>query len=360
MLIQQQPDALSFENNLPDIIIQKTGSEASIVFRLYQGATLIVEEDYIFDTDGFVYIRDLANVVKYYFNDTVVNESNYMILTGLVKQFNFTIDAGTVHNFTVIRSSAEINGYTAPEFVGSSFLSRIAQKRTHLHANEFLSLFVYGSDQIITVSYRIFYEQNNQLHDLSGTFLTINDIDANDKVVVFNASLDAVIQAAQITPTRVYEYRIQAKAFQFTFFPDYSNYAQKKLFVFKNCFGCPETFVATGNVVSTSNLDVGYSITGKRMKKTTQDFEKLYQCNSGYLSEDERDWLDDFITSFSVSLLKGSELHDITITAADKSNDTANTLQFFEFSYRFMKTIHLEFSKSIAGIFDHTFDNTFN
>ncbi len=365
MQILQKPNSISFENNLKDIIIQKTGSETAVIFRLYQGANLVIEENYVFDTQGYVYIRDLSNLVAFYFSNSIMTYTGYTAYTGLIKTFTFTLNGASDVDFRVIRSAAVISGISATGFIRSGFLTRTAQsKRTDVNSNEFLSFVQLIQDGTWTVNYKIFYKSGANILETSGVLIQIPS--GLDRIVTFNASLKTVLSAASLTPDQVFEYRIWASNSnlnitfnQYSFFPDYSIYRHKNVFVFENCFGVPEVFISTGETVSNRKLDAGFAFSGQRMRKSTQEFEISHDCNSGYLSIKEMDWLDDFITSYNISLMRKGTLQEVVLTETDKFQTDRNSLQSFNFKYRFSGHVHIQINKSVSGIFDYTFDNSF-
>jgi len=371
MQILQQPASLTFENNIADFKIQKATGETSLLFRLFLGSTLILEEEYMYDADGFVYIRDLASLVSFYFTEEVTPDSGYQIVTGSVKEFAYTINENEDNgDFVVIRSSAEVNGLTATQFVRSRFLTRLQAKRTLPTSNEFLSFLMTDTDTTFVINYRVFCSAQGVMRDLTGVLLTINETTQAYRVAMFDASYKAVKAVAEdgqpFTIDHIYEYRIWAESTasgvlfnSFSFFPDYSRYSRQKLFVFKNSFHMPEVFISTGKCTTNSRLEAGFSISGLRMRKVTQEIELLHSCNTGYLSDEELAWLDDFITAYSVSKLEGSALVDVVITETDKSSSTSNELQAFTFTYRLAKINHQSVTGTLDGLFDHTFDTTY-
>lgn len=367
MLILQKPELLCFERNLPDIIIQKTGSETSLMFRLYIGALIIIEEEYVFDSNGFVFIRDLSSLVSLYFDNGKTTGPEVTIYTGLIKVFNFTIDNGADNQFTVLRSSANISDISASAFIISGFLTRIPREKiTAANRNEYLSFVQMRYNELFQIKYRLHYYAAGVIAEVSGVLLESAKDETKDRVITFNASLNKILTAAAINPDRVLEYRIWFEctpddiiSSQYSFFPDYTPYRYQRQFIFENSFGVPESFTSTGIATAKKSLETSFAMSGLRMRKLTQDFISTINCNSGFQSKDEMDWLDDFITSFSVSVLRNGKLEEIVVTEVDKSDPQNNQLKSFSFAYRLTGNNHLALITDISGIFDHTFGNTF-
>ena len=121
--------------------------------------------------------------------------------------------------------------------------------------------------------------------------------------------------------------------------------------------------MATGRADVKKNVEINLANIQGRYRKTTQDFTVETTLNTGFLSVSEMEWLDDLLLSYNVALytpgVSGAD-EEITLTASDKTDTDANELQAFSFSYRRAKNNHLQFTAAACGIFDNTFDQTFN
>lgn len=450
MIIIQKPEGLLFENNIPDIVLQKENTEAQVDIVLKAGAEVILQENYKFDADGLITIRQLHEIASAYLTPQRTVVEDKVITTGLIRNFtceikhkttvvleftgidhtdqlvieqlsvpgylsqslslgdrlykigpfdtNFIIthidDAtftltldGDVSEyadgvfayfeasktveipFSVLRCEADMPaGLNAGTFAQQNFLTRLAcEKRTATNENEYLSYTHFASYADVLVKYKAVYNLAGVRTEKTGTFLTI-PAPAQDSIITFNASLAKIRAIAALPDEYIYQYDIwftqaatDSNVFSFLVVDMY--YRNRKYFVFENSFGVLETFVATGRADVKKNVEINLANIQGRYRKTTQDFSAETTLSTGFLSAQEMDWLDDLLLSYNVALytpgVNGVD-EEITLTASDKTDTDANELQAFSFSYRRAKNNHLQFTAADRGIFDPTFDSTFN
>jgi len=192
---------------------------------------------------------------------------------------------------------------------------------------------------------------------------------AGDQVTTLNASLVALVTAAELAlDTTILQYNIWLtgtgfETAKYAFLVDNTPYRHCKSFVFVNCFGVLETFTATGLTVNEKTNEYNLGNINNHYRKITQDFVSEKTCNSGYLSDVEMEWIDDLVKSYTVGLYTpgvSGMTEEITLVGVEKSDSEANELQAFAFSYRGAKNSHLAFANAAQGIFDDTFDETFD
>lgn len=459
MIIVQKPEGLLFENNIPDIVLQKENTEAQVDIVLKAGEEVILQENYKFDADGMITIRQLQEIASAYLTPqrTVVEEK--VITTGLIRDFtceinnersvvrvisgvgnargkflvnqmpvaelsqllnvgdrmykfgsvdvdliitdigegNFITFTITVSGdfdaifdtpipeggvsayfkkggiveipFSVLKCEADMPaGLNAGTFAQQNFLTRLArEKRTATNENEYLSYTHFASYADVVVKYKAVYNLGGVRTEKTGTFLTIAAQD-DDCIITFNASLAKLRAIAALPEEYIYQYDIwftqaatDSNVFSFLVVDMY--YRHRKYFVFQNSFGVLETFVATGRADVKKNVEINLANIQGRYRKTTQDFSAETTLSTGFLSAQEMDWMDDLLLSYNVALytpgISGAD-EEITLTASDKTDTEANELQAFSFSYRRAKNNHLQFTAAARGIFDPTFDYTFN
>lgn len=262
------------------------------------------------------------------------------------------------------------NALNAGTFAADNFLTRLPrEKRTATNRNEYLSFIHFDNYGSVIVKYKAYYISSSGVYtDKTGNFLTIA-AGTGDRYITFNASLAAVRTAAALPTEEILQYdlwftesalSIQSNAF--TFLPDPNHYRDKKYFVFENSFGVLETFTAAGTTENKISNEYNLANIQSRYRKTTQDFVSEKTCNTGFLSTDEMEWLNDLLLSYNVGFyLPGVSgiSEELTLTGHDKTDTDENVLQAFKFNYRRAKNNHLQFAAAAAGIFDTTFDSTF-
>lgn len=383
MTVTQQPEAnkLYFQKSVPDILIVQNNTIESILFELKITDTLILSEKYLYDSNGKIQIRNLWEVLeKYLSENNLIQEFNYLItethITPIVEEIvnDETIYTGgdlvtetESKNFSIIKCEAEMET-EASTWTAQNFLTRAyREKRTAANRNEFLSFLQLPAQGAITPHFKIVSLQNNTVTETTGTLAEIAT-KAMPTIITFNSSIGAALTAARLpTSTVVIQLNIWLTGTGlttnvYTYLVDNNRYRNSKNFAFVNCFGVPETFTATGTTHNKKTNEFGMGNIDNHYRKISQDFVSEKSCNSGFLSEMEMEWTDDFIKSYIVALYtQGTGLtEEITLVGADKTDTEANTLQSFTFGYRTAKNNHLEFRNAVNGIFDITFDQTYN
>lgn len=273
-------------------------------------------------------------------------------------------------DFSVLRCEADMPaGLSAGTFAGQNFLTRLPrEKQTATNRNEYLTYIHFGNYAEVVVKYKAVYLIDGVRTEASGSMLTVAaDVDNEDRYITFNASLSVIRQLANLTTERILQYDIwfeEAEVSEvFTFLINDTYFRNKTCFVFENSFGVLETFTATGRTDTKKNIEINLANIQSRYRKTTQDFVAEKTINTGFLSAEEMDWLDDLILSYNVAIyipgVSGAD-EEITLTSTDKTDTDENELQAFSFSYRRSRNNHLQFAAAARGIFDDTFDQTFN
>ena len=451
MLIIQKPQGLLFEKNIPDVVLQKQNTEASVAVTFKLGAAVVLQENYKFDIDGYITIRRIDEIVSAYLQSQKVTSETHITTTGLVQEFSVDLNSGEMEDveipiasspsstilqmtfagtltdvisvgdkvksvglnsydnvyiqsidnvskivaltnaitftngdsviiehvvlesfsFSAMHCEADMPaGLNAGTFVAQNFLTRLArEKRTATNQNEYLSYMHFDSYAEVVVKYKAVYDLAGVRTEKTGTFLTIA-AQAETGIITFNASLSKIRTIAALPDEYIYQYDIwfteattpiDSNVFSFLVVNVY--YRNRKYFVFENSFGVLETFMATGRADVKKNVEINLANIQGRYRKTTQDFTVETTLNTGFLSVSEMEWLDDLLLSYNVALytpgVSGAD-EEITLTASDKTDTDANELQAFSFSYRRAKNNHLQFTAAARGIFDNTFDQTFN
>lgn len=454
MLILQKPEGYCFEKNIPDIILQKENAETVVYVSIKHGSITVLEENYKFDSDGYVNIKRIGDIVSAYLVPQKSVISGNVITLGLVNEFEIELNYGATQDVTIpisssittkifyvnyngtltdilsvgdkvksvgantyddvyilsIDSVAKIitltnsvvhtNGdsfvfqhvvsdtfsFSAlrceadmPEnvnagiFASQNFLTRLPrEKRTAINRNEYLSYIHFSTMADVVVNYKVIYLSNSVITEKTGELTTINPGTGN-RHITFNASPAVIIEAAALSTETILQYDIwfsfidetiqEIESNVFTFLMDYNNYRNKQSFVFENSFGVLETFTRTGLSENKKLNEYNLANIQNRYRKTFQDFISEKTVYSGFLSENEMEWIDDLLLSYNVAVYTpgvSGATEEITITGHEKTDTEENMLQAFQFMYRKSKNNHLQFVAAAQGIFDETYNNTFN
>ena len=362
MTITQEPanGSIYFQKSVPDIILAQNNAETSVTFELKKGTDVILTETYLYDADAAIIIRDIYKVIE-----------AYLSAENLIQAFSYTLtENATTHTvtFTALKCEADMT-VDADSWTAQNFLTRsYREKRTSKSRNEYLSFLQKTSYGTLTVHFRVVYYSVDHWAEATGTLATIAAA-ATTQVTTFNASMGALVTAAGLaTDSEIIQYDIWitgtgVETARYTFLSDFNQYRNLKHFVFVNCFGVLETFTATGRTDAKKTAELNMGNIDNRYRKITQDFVNEKTVNSGFLSAEEMEWIDDLILSFAVSTytpgVTGSD-EEITITNFEKTDTEANELYSFSFMIRRAKNNHRQFVNAAKGIFDDTFDETYN
>ena len=368
MTINQEPTNGStyFSKAVPDIIMTKSGTDTFILLELKKDATVILSEKYMFDANNSLRVREIGSIFEKYLSANALTSapvtSNVERSSALVGSFSAKITLGAeVHTttFTVLKCDAEISVDALP-WCATNFLTRsFRQKCTAKERTEYLSFFQKASFGTITIHCKLFYGANLEIEFTMGTIASVSA----DTITTINTSINRLISTAGLTTaTRIYQAHIWLTGTSYTssvygYLVDESTTRNQTQFGFINCFGVPETFTATGKVENKKTAEYNQANIASHYRKITQNFVSEKTINSGYLSAQEMTWIDDFICSNNVSLIAIGE--PITLVGIDKVESSINKLQYFTFGYRSAKNNHLQFINANSGVFDETFDTTF-
>ena len=354
MILSSSPSAgsLYFSSNVPDIVVHRENAgEIEFVFKVLRNSAIIVQETYQYDIEGKVVIRRLSDVVSSFFAD------------GLIQTFDFIVGEITLSGVMVLKCDSIVSVTSADVWTKANFLTRAGQrKRTAYGRQEFLSYAHLPSYGTLTKNARIVTASGSTIVSLG----TLAGVGAAD-VKTFDASLATVLAGTGILAAAVYRYEIWLSGTGYTtntykFLPDNNPYRYKTNLIFENAFGCPETFTATGTMSVVKNVEKTFGNIQNNYRKLTQDFVSEKSKNSGHLIYTEMSWLDDLIRSFNIYTyaIDGVGVNEeVTIVNSDKTDTDANLLQSFRFNYRKSKIQHLHFATALDGVFDYTFDDSF-
>jgi len=322
-------------------------------------------------------VNTIANLLITHLNDqtnTITFDGNVDNFTSAGEFAYFETYRTDTLSFAVLKCEAYMpDSLAATDFVADGFLTRLpGEKRTYINNNEYLSILQKAVYDAVTVFCTVYFAGTTGEESESFALLQLSAA-ATDRIVTFNASAGVIIYAhlhsiPAITDKIIYRYSLyctgaQYESQNYTFLVERTNYRNLRFFVFVNCFGVLETFTATGLIVNKKTNEFNLGNIENHYRKIIQDFVSEKTCNSGYLSEEEMEWIDDLVKSYTVGLYSpgtSGMSEEITLVGVDKTDTDANELQAFSFGYRRAKNNHLQFAAAAQGIFDDTFDETFN
>lgn len=131
-------------------------------------------------------------------------------------------------------------------------------------------------------------------------------------------------------------------------------------FLFKNAFRVEDTFYCTGLLTYKPEYERASALMGGLLKNYHVEEKRIYQANSGYLMEDMLELADDLARADDVCLFQDDGMIPVLITESEMQRTNADDeLYNITITYRATRKYRRKFV-SLDGIFDNTFDETFN
>lgn len=333
-------ESLYFSSMIPSI---EVNCYDWLDFTLTRGSEKILEERYWANDKGRVWIRNIGRVIASDLGSLEGLTGNYTMLF----KDNNTSDSKSIR---VIMGEQRVDK-KASAFVGQNFLTVLdSWKYTYDWQIEILSLYPTQSTPI-TLEY--WDKEGNKTGPT-----TIRTISTTNQVVEINVSPDALFDY----PERIYKYIIRAGNRSQSYFVKSHDRTGEPEIIFRNAFGCRESFVPAGLVQRENEYEnvTGY-VREMLFRFRTKEIKK-FEANTGILTNEQANWIEDMLVSNELFLKLSSDLIPITIIDAKVSRTNAtNELISFDFNYQLSQpNVYGAGKIDIKRIFDDTFDYTFH
>lgn len=333
-------DSLYFTSMIPEI---EVNCDNSLTFTLSRGADVILSERYWANNKSRVWIRAIDKVIA----------ADLGEISGMseVYTLNFT-DGNTsdTKSFRAILGEKRIDTTTL-SFVNNNFLSMLnSWKLTHAWQIEIISIFTTASVDIMI--------ETVDLNGVKTGPTSIRSISTLNQIIEIDVSPSKVLA----DPSLISRYIIKAGNRMMIYYLDHEDRNGQPELLFRNAFGCRESFVPMGLVERTNEYEnsTGY-IRDMLFRFRTKEI-KRFEANTGMMSENHGQWAEDLFVSNEVFLKINSDLVPVTITDAKvlRSNKPDELISF-DFSYQLSRpNIYGAGKIDIKRIFDDTFDYTFH
>lgn len=370
---------LYFHTSIPDILCIKDGVSEGVAFALKVRGVLVLEERYTWDTNGKIRVRNLGDIVEKQLDSTATVDRadvvSYLWNATPIVEFTFTENSTLyVGNFIACQCDVELGNASDSTWAARNFLTRcFGSKRTALNRKETLSYLQKDTDNYLYLVAKITYLANGTITEKQGNLMLFGhapNTTYNHLIATLNTSLSFVLNQLGLPHIiEVLNYQVWVSANSngspglpgnaYTYLVDATPYRENLNFLFLNAFGTLETFTATGLKTTEKTAEYNLANIDNHYRKITQDFKSEQTCNSGFLTENEMQWADDLVRSYTVAIVNGNATTQITLTKVNKNDTQANVLQGFTFSYQVAKHKNFVFSGKRTGIFSAPFNNTF-
>lgn len=333
-------DSLYFTSMIPDI---EVNCYDSLTFTLSKGSDVILKEMYWANNKSRVWLRDLGKVIA----------ADLGGVPGLSSSYTINLTDGNTNatkSFRVIIGEKRIES-PSTYFALNNFLTLLnGWKLTHAWQIEILSLFTTSSVDVTLETVA-----------LDGTRVgptVIRSISTINKVVEIDVSPERIIT----DPSTISRYIIKAGNRMMIYYLDDNDRIEEPELLFRNSFGCRESFVPKGLVERQNEYEnsTGY-IRDMLFRFRTKETKK-FEANTGVLNDNHAQWAEDLFVSNEVFLKLSSDLVPVTINDATVIRSNApDELISFDFQYQLSRPNLYGAGKiDIKRIFDDTFDYTFH
>jgi hypothetical protein len=345
--IVQQPDAISFSSALKDVILS-TAASVNISLSDKSTSAIIIAETYMPDMDNLVYIRNLGKVLEAIIDKVTLVGAYTMTITetdNTVTTFDFDVQYGTT----------EIADYST--FIEVSYLTLLqGAKKTSIDRNEYISLKV-SSDTPVQIALRY-----SSLTDgsLSNNLINLITVHESDGIV----TLDVSPAQWAVDGKQIEQYAVISGSRVQSFIVDNISLPGAVSFVFINSFGVKEIFTCMGLSERENKYDGSlYGSNDGTYRKFYTKLVKQFTGNSGIMSQDEAEWIEDMFMSDSIYLYDstgvGKEIAVIDPSVKRTSDPTE--LVSVSFTYRYVQENHnIYVAKPSNRLFDSTYDYTYD
>lgn len=326
-------------------------------------STSILNERYYPDKHGYVVIYNIGEVALNLAHLPDLSDINkslgvfYVSLTIKLTQKN-TSPVQEIRYFHI--ASVNTNGTVNHDNMVITPLSLTNEKRTGVGRKEFISFF--GSDERISV-YAVY---RSLAGDKSSTILSFA-VPTFSYVGVFSFNVSPSLVASAVGCSEIdliyyHVYRDASSVIKYVM--SERMYPHLRTFAFINSFYGQETFHAleAGNYQTKFDRNIG-SVTGIK-RQFRPKAEKTITVDTGWIKRIELPVLEDLLTSQRVGVWENNTFVPVIIqTDSIKVSDKRDELISVEFSFQYADDRYHRFNyvkRPLAGVFDYTFDPTFN
>lgn len=324
----QTPDSLSMSGNLKELILQ---SPDPVEVKLLTGGVTLLDETY-YPGNGNLIHADFTEVVKANLSFTLPS-SDIFIQPSLVKDFSITYGSVT-NNFRCILSG-KLNLTESPtSFLTGNFLTwQPNSKPVTYYSPEWLS---YYATQACSIRLKAYWED--------GTNSTITLVSAMVGTC-YTLNLQYAVVSGKFSAKRPMYYDVWAENEE----GERLSYVQRYLasekqgedenwYLFENSLGGLDSLRAYGALKDEPSYEYNMAEAGYMSEEFRVDVERLHTRNTGYLTPEEAQWLQDMFASLRKYKYTISGLYRIVFTGGDAKTDSSNPPSSYTFTYRYADT----------------------
>lgn len=339
-----------------DIVIDSV--TAPVVVEIRYQDELILSEVYSPDSESKIYIREIGELAILLIDKRdIMTQNGFTGYGGIILAISIVGTTTINKDVTIYQSNIDFSGTLDVNLLKQIPLSRSTNKSTGIGRTEWISFYGTGTLKAYVV-------KKGVTADSADTY-NIATYSLPEKIYNTNVSPSVISTLAGCTEADLIYYNIYISTDSIIRFSmDERNYPDKKTFVFRNCFGAQETFTCTGAEKSERKWTRSFGNIDNKQVSISRDLVNKFTANTGFLSAEDLEVLEDLLNSDQICLLDEYGLQEVVILE-ENFNDTSrkDELKMVEFSYRFAKNNQSgsRYKKFIKPrIFSAEFDETFN
>lgn len=345
----------AFTNQFPNLTVSGTAKEKLLVSLHIGGNQVLDNEIYHFDTDGIATIRFIGNLLEKYFYDP-----NYDIRRFSMNAIFTFSSAGQTVTKTVAtyfcRSYVSGDRLT-PDILRSMPLCRSTLKHTLPDAKEYLSFVsTTGKSVLCDIAYKSGGRMTNKIVSLY-TFPTTDaysTVDTSYSVVKSQLNTTDIPVFWDVYISGNTDRKVRYWLDKPTSFPPTT-------FIYQNDFGGVESFVCRGIRKTEVQNERETGVLAGRSFISRQTSLRSFTVNTGTLDEDQKESLVSLLSSYSLMVLQDGIAIPVNVSGENVSlHNFRSKLPTAEFTYTYSaRNLTIYKYNRDKGIFDYTFDNSF-
>lgn len=335
----------------------------SVTLEITYDDTVVLTEKYYPDSSGVVVIRDVAKVALAHMPSWPLSLTNHAVLSKV--QLNIVLTentdpAGVIDEAVVFyRADFDFNSSINEDLLLMMPLSRSTVKSTGVGQKEFISF--YDFDDADVILYAVYKDDGR---DVAVTIADFLEIEENGLVMTFDVSPSVVATAVGCDVNDLIYYNLyKAETAIIRYRIDERRFPKTTTFIFRNSFGAQESLTCTGHHEVDADWQREFGSIDNELMQVSRDKTEPIKVSTGYLLPSMAGVIDDLLNSEEVYVLQGTQLRKVVILDQEFSRTSRrNEPRVYEITYRYASNSpqagnYVPLAKS--GVFDSTFDNTF-
>lgn len=357
MVTNLEDNAWIFSTELEKITV--SGVSGNLNCAITVDDTEALRETYYPDSSGLVTIYDIDEVVANCFHYPSMNDGADFISVAPLSVNIMMTDNSSMLTYTLhviySRFRTSMVAYNNPVF-----LSRYKLKSICYNSIDYISFFRSDNTQLYA---DVIYIDNGQ--SVKKTVLI--DMDSVDMMVAYNVRLPKIAGLAGVNYANILSFDLRITNGQVNdlirYIVDKKSHREIHQFLYYNPFGLPESVSFVGLVQHAPELDGDIAVLQHRKMRVSPYFNELQTLNTGYLDSNKYQAVIDMLYSPQLRWYDTKSVPmDIVITEIDFTHTLMKNSRVnvnFTFCPADRKYRTFDRMKFSGGIFDYTFDKTF-